>query len=132
MQLELFAQATKSKIRYKINDEARKINGIFNVEDLWSLPLEVLNDTAVALNTELQAKQISFISTETTDKVAQLKFDVVKYIIDTKLQEQTDSKLAQENQVKKQRLLELKHQRQSEKFAQLSEEEIDKQLSELE
>lgn len=132
MQLELFAQATQTKVRFKVNSEAYKVNGLLNVEDLWSLPLEVLNDIAVALDTELRAKQVSFISdVSPTDKVVQLKFDVVKYIIDYKKFKQEEYKQQREKQAEVQRLLELKHQRQSEKFAQLSEEEIDRRLAEL-
>lgn len=126
MQLELFAQATKSRLRFKSS------NGVLSTEDLWCLTLESLNDIAVVLHTELQSKQVSFISTEAVDKTTELKLNVVKYIIQAKLDELESRKQAQEKLAKKQRLLELKHQRESEKFAQLSEEEIDKQLKELE
>lgn len=130
--MELFAQAAKSKLRFQVSSDEFKIHGIVDTEDLWTLPLKVLDELAKALNSKLQENQVSFISTEVADKVVQLKFDVVKAVIDYRLEEQKAQKQTQENQAKKQRLLELKHQRQNEKFAQLSEEEIDKQLAELE
>lgn len=125
--MELFAQATKAKLRFK----SATVNGTISVEDLWGLTLTALNDIAVALVNELQTNSISFIDDSKVDKTTQLKFDVVKFIIDIKKQEQAEKLLAQENAARKQRLTELLYQKENEQLSQLSVEELRKQLAEL-
>jgi DUF1009 family protein len=68
---------------------------MLSIEDLWLLPLKTgrvtLNDIAVTAYQELQtAKVISFVSAspeQEKNDLLQLKFDVVKHIIDVRLAE---------------------------------------------
>jgi ligand-binding sensor domain-containing protein len=126
--MELFAQATKQRLRFKSN----KVAGNLSVEDLWRLDLDPLNHLAVELVKELESQQISFIDDVKTDKVTQLKFDVVKYIIDFRKQELANRQLAQETATYKQQLMELRYQKEKEQMQQMSIAEIDKKLAELE
>jgi len=123
--MELFAQATKNKLRFSTD------KGILNTEDLWNMDLVSLNDIAVQLNKQLQDREISFIDNKNTDFSLQLKFDVVRLIIETKIQERDERKLAQEKLVKKQQLIALLNQKETEQLQQLSVEDIKKQLAEL-
>ena len=84
---KIFERATILKIRYQTQ------NGILMVEDLWDLPLDSkikanLNSIAIQLNRQIKdSGEESFIGNSKVDPVLQLKFDIVKYIIDTKLSE---------------------------------------------
>ena len=84
---KIFEKATRLKIRYQTQ------NGILMVEDLWDLPLDSkikanLNSIAIQLNRQIKdSGEESFIGNSKVDPVLQLKFDIVKYIIDTKLSE---------------------------------------------
>ena len=84
---KIFEKATRLKIRYQTQ------NGILMVEDLWDLPLDSkikanLNSIAIQLNRQIKdSGEESFIGNSKVDPVLQLKFGIVKYIIDTKLSE---------------------------------------------
>lgn len=82
----LFEQASRQQLRF---DSAV---GQLTTEDLWQLPLTSVNKVsldkvAIALNTQLKNTEESFVSVGTKDKTLQLKFDIVKHIIDVRVAE---------------------------------------------
>lgn len=85
--VNIFEQASRQKLRF---DTAI---GMLSVEELWALPLTTTNgkvnldQIAVALNKELKGSEESFVSNSKRNELLQLRFDVVKYIIETRLQE---------------------------------------------
>ena len=86
----------------KLRWNAGTNKGVINTEDLWDLPLPTLNAVAVGLHRSIkEAGEVSFITESSApNKVLQLKFDVVKHIIDTKL---VEKKRAEELAVKRQK-----------------------------
>ncbi|MDU8350814.1 hypothetical protein RYA05_02780 [Pseudomonas syringae pv. actinidiae] len=84
----IFEQASRQKLRFDTGI------GLLSVEDLWNLPLSTTNSSkpnldaiAVDLNKALKGTEESFVSNKKKDAILQLKFDLVKHIIDTRMQE---------------------------------------------
>lgn len=90
----MFEKASRIKLRYSTN------RGVLSVEDLWDLSLEQLDPIAINLNKRLKESQTeSFIKTRTKDTTElELKFNIVKHIIDVKLQEQEERTVAAKKQ----------------------------------
>lgn len=134
--MNIYKEATKKHIRFNVG---RLTN--LTVEDVWNLPLTGnggtnLDALAIALNDQLKDDAPkSFVGdtrVSATAKDAQLKFDIILDIIKTK---QDEIKQATEAAVKSatiQQLRELKAKKNLEKFNDMSIEEIDEQLAELE
>jgi len=84
--MDIFEKATRKKLRFET------AKGWVSVEDLWDTPLThnkvtSLDDIAVNLDKEIkESGQGSFVKKKVSGaSVLQLKFDVVKYVIDTLL-----------------------------------------------
>lgn len=83
----IFEQASRQKLRFETSI------GLLTVEDLWTLPLTTTNnkpnldDIARELNKALKGADESFVSNKKKDAILQLKFDLAKHIIDTRLKE---------------------------------------------
>jgi hypothetical protein len=83
----IFEQASRTKLR--INTTI----GNLTVEDLWELPLTSANKVnldaiAVDLNRQIKATaEESFVKSAKKDEVLQLRFDIVKHIIETRVAE---------------------------------------------
>lgn len=85
----MFEKISRAKVRF---DSPK---GLLTVEDLWDLPLTTtrgqanLDDIARALHKQLKnGDDVSFVDTaKKSDPVVQLKFDVVKHIIEVRLAE---------------------------------------------
>lgn len=108
--MELFQQATRAKLRFN------SPQGSLSVEDLWDLPLTSktgkanLDAIGVALLRDLRSTQdtLSLVKpVESGDSTLRLQFDVVKFIIDTKVAERDEAAVKAEKAAKKQRLLEI-------------------------
>ena len=124
----MFKQATKQKLRFATN------KGYLSVEDLWDLSLPSLDKIAVALDEELAKSPRKSFITDNTPKndELELKFNIVKEIISTKMREKADKEAAKDKAAEKARLTELLAKKRSEKLESLSEEELMKRLAELE
>lgn len=130
----MFEQAARAKLRF---DSPR---GMLSVEDLWDLPLRTERDNglsldrmAVALHQEIKTTvETSFVDTPPKPNVElQLKFDIIKHVIDVKKQEEDAAKLRVERAATKARILEILARKQDEKLAQASVEELEAQLASL-
>lgn len=123
----MFKQATKQKLRFATN------KGYLSVEDLWDLSLPSLDKIAVALDEELAKSPRKSFITDNTPKndELELKFNIVKEIITTKMKEKSDKEIAKDKAAEKARLTELLAKKRSEKLESLSEEELMKRLAEL-
>lgn len=129
--MDIFQQASRIKARF---DSPK---GLLTVEDLWDLPLTSatgkanLDDIARGLHRALkETAEVSFVkpaSTKPTDD--QLCFDIVKFVIDTKMAERDAAAQETERKAKKQRILELIAKKQDETLEGKSEEEL-RQLAE--
>lgn len=121
----MFEKASRIKLRYSTN------RGVLSVEDLWDLSLEQLDPIAINLNKRLKESQTeSFIKTRTKDTI-ELKFNIVKHIIDVKLQEQEERIVAAEKKAKRQKILDLMAKKQDAELESKSYEELAKELEAL-
>lgn len=77
----IFEKASRIKLVIKAS------NGVLKVEDLWDLSLEALDAIAKSLNKQIKdGTEESYIKAKTeTNTLLQLRFDIVKHIIDVKL-----------------------------------------------
>lgn len=126
--MEMFALAAKKKLRFTTS------KGDISVEDLWDLPLTAegsrpnLDDIAKKLYKELKSgEEISFVAPKAAEsKLAQVqvKFDIVKYVIDVRLAEAEAAKKAKDTRAKNQRILELLAQKDDAELAAKSREEL--------
>lgn len=121
---ELFEKATRARLRFKV------ANGQVGTEDLWELPLERLDTLAKALNKEVkESAEESFIKTRSrASETLQLKFDVVKHVIDVKLAEKEAAKDAAERLQRKALLKEIIAKKELSGLEEKSIEDLKKEL----
>ena len=129
----MFEKASRLKLRFDTN------KGMLSVEDLWDLPLMSatnkvnLDDIARSLHRQLKNDDdVSFVNLDRkSDKIVQLKFDVVKYIIEVRLAEADAAKITRENREKKDRLLQLIAERQDDDLKNMPLDELKRMVAEL-
>lgn len=129
----MFEQATRNKLRFE------STKGPLTVEQVWDAPLTSrngfsLDDIAKQAKRELDAlSEESFVEQVSPLKsVAVLKLEVVKHIISVKLAEkEAASKRAERAELRRQ-LTEALAEKQSDTIKNMSSEEIQKRLKELE
>jgi len=133
MTMNIFEYATRNKLRFASS------RGDLTVEQLWDVPLrstDGFNLNAVAKNASKVLKDISeenFVETAKTPAHARLEnaLEVVKYIIESKLADETAAKKRAENRVEKAKLLEILAEKQDGKLSALSENELKKRIAAL-
>jgi hypothetical protein len=128
----MFEKASRLKLCFSTD------KGFLKVEDLWELPLVSttkvnLDDIARNLHKQLKSgDDVSFVNKEKkSDEIIQLKFDIVKHIIDVKLVENEAASLARTNREKKQKILELISMKKDEKLMGASLEDLEKMAESL-
>lgn len=124
-EINLFEQATRLKLRFKSN------NGNVSTEDLWDLPLSQLDDIAKGLRKELRETEDSFIEEKKSNAQLELRFEVVKHVITTKLAERDAKAQAKEKAARRQVLLEALEKKQNAALDGMSAEDIKKELEAL-
>jgi membrane-associated HD superfamily phosphohydrolase len=83
----IFEQASRQALRFDTRV------GKLSVEDLWQLPLTSANkanldEIAIELNRQIKTTaEESFVKQSKKDEVLQLRFDIVKHIIETRVAE---------------------------------------------
>ena len=127
MSKNLFEIATRNNYQFPFR-------GMINVIDLWDLPLTNLDSVFKTLNAEIKrSEEESLLNTKSTeDEEISNKIDIVKYIVNVKLAEKKAREDDKKNAEMRQRLLEIKAKREDAALENLSDEELDKALAELE
>lgn len=122
----LFEIATRQRFRFPFK-------GVISTEDLWVLPLKELDLIFKTLNAELkQVKEESLLKTKTQqDEELDMRIQIVKYIVQTKLTEEELRMKTKEKKEQKQKLLELLASKEDEDLQNKSKEEIQKMIAEL-
>lgn len=116
--------------------------GPLSVEDLWDLPLQSnktgranLDDIAKFLNKALKVsgEETSFVDNTRppADSNTQVMFDIVLDVIKTKKEENEAARLASDRAAQKQKILGILSQKQDEKLASASIEELQAALAAL-
>lgn len=94
--VNIFEQASRQKLRFQTT------RGNLSVEQLWDLPLEKgevnLYDLAENLLEEVSKKPVKKLSffkkSKNVDETAELKFEIVKHIVTTRVSEIEDKEVA--------------------------------------
>ena len=137
--IALFEVASRIKLRFSTGV------GLISVEDLWDIPLTSkigkanLDDIARNLNKSLKTADddtVSFVNksqkTGTSQvELDQLRFEIVKYVIGVRLEENEKRANAQANAEKRQRILQIMEERQENSLRNASDEELNKMLQEI-
>lgn len=123
----LFESATRSKMRFPFK-------GMISVEDLWDLSLTNLDSVFKSLNAEVKKfEEESLLHTKSKeDEEISNKIEIVKYIVNVILNEKKKRENDIKNAETRQKLLEIKAKRQNAALENMSDEELDKALAELE
>lgn len=129
--MSIFELASREKIRFNVS------KGVITTEDLWELNLESLDTIAKGLNREIRdsREDESFINARSTRTkafaTAELKFEVVKRVIEVKLEEKEKKAIALEKSQKRAQLIELIGKKELTALEGQSVEDLKKALAEL-
>lgn len=129
----MFEKASRLKLRFETS------KGNVSVEDLWDLPLQStrgaanLDDIARGLYKQLKSgDDVSFVVQERkSDETVQMKFDIVKHVIDVRIKENTAAATARANAEKKQKILSIMADREQDTLKNMPMEELRKLLDEM-
>lgn len=125
-ELNLFEVATRERYIFPFR-------GMIDVSDLWDLSLTNLDSVFKTLNAEAKkSEEESLLETKSKEnEELSNKIEIVKYIVSIKLEEKKTRENARKNAEMKQRLLEIKAKRQDAALENMSDEDLDKMLAEL-
>lgn len=125
--MNLFEVATRANYQFPFR-------GMINVIDLWDLSLTNLDSVFKSLNAEVKKfEEESLLHTKSKeDEEISNKIKIVKYIVNVKLNEKKKRENDIKNAETRQKLLEIKAKRQNAALENMSDEELDKALAELE
>lgn len=126
----VFLTATKIKLRFPSG------RGQLATEDLWDLSLKKLDEMAVAIDASVGERKTFLANPDTQVTLEQaeqsLRLEVLKEVIKTKQDENSAALAASKKRAHKEFLKSLKEKKQLAQMEDLSIEDIDKQLAELE
>lgn len=127
MSKNMFEVATREKMRFPFK-------GMISVEDLWDLSVQNLDKVFKTLNSQRkEAQEESLLNTKSSeDERLETQIEIVKYIVGVKLEEQAARIKAAENREKKQKIMALMAKKDDEAMENMSKEELQKLLDELE
>lgn len=123
----MFEVATREKMRFPFK-------GMISVEDLWDLSVQNLDKVFKTLNSQRkEAQEESLLNTKSSeDERLDTQIEIVKYIVNVKLEEQAARVKDAENKEKKQKIMALMAKKDDEAMENMSKEELQKLLDELE
>ena len=129
----IFEFATRNKLRFA------SARGELTVEQLWDVPLRSKDDFNLNLIAKAANKawkdvsEESFVETTKTMEHIRLEIalDVVKYIIDAKLDAENRAKKRADNKLEKEKLLGILAEKQAGKLSELSEKELQRRIAAL-
>jgi hypothetical protein len=129
----IFEQASRGKVRFPSD------RGDLTVEQLWDLPLQAKNGfdlDSVAKDVNCQLKAVteeSFVNigTNPAKPALELKLDIVKHIIATRIAENEAARTKAERLTEKRRLVELLGDKNDEELKGLSKEELTARIAAL-
>ena len=124
--MSIFEQASRTKFRFKTD------RGVLAIEDLWDLPLGDLDDMAVSLHKHVTDNQTrSFIKEKKEDKTLKMRFDIVKHILDVKLEEKENKTKAAVTKLQRKKLMQAIAAQEDKVLSEASVDDLKKQLKEL-
>ena len=118
--------ATRLKFRFPFR-------GMISVEDLWDLTVEQLDAVYKALNKDIkQSQEESLLSAPHVGNAdLNAKIEIVKYIFQVKQDEEAERRAAADNAIKRRRILEVLAKKQDNALENMTEEQLEAALAEL-
>lgn len=125
--MSIFEKASRAKLSFKAN------NGVLSVNDLWDLSLESLNTLAKAVNRELKlSEEENFIAVKSSvNATLELRLDILKRIIEVKLQEREAAKDASAKSERRKAILQVLSEKDDESLKNKTREELLAELDAL-
>lgn len=126
--MNIFERASRKALRFS------SVKGDLTTEQLWQLNLNALDTVARRVNTELKSiSEESFIATKPDPRKPdlELRLDILKHIIASKLADEEAAKTRAEKAAKKDLLLKALASKQNEAVANMSEAEIRAEIEAL-
>ena len=123
--MSIFEKALRKKLRIATN------RGECDVENLWDLTVEELNEIYGCLSSQVESEKKSLLETKETDSTAELAVEIVKHIVLTKVDEAKAAEKAEENKAMKQRILAIIAGKKTEELEGKSIEELNEMLNNL-
>lgn len=116
---KMFEVAVRNKFRFPFK-------GVISVEDLWDLSVQQLDGIFKTLKSqEKKAKEESLLDTRTPeDEILTAKIEIIKYIVNTKLEEAKQAERAKEAHDQKQKILGILAEKQDEDLRNKTPEEL--------
>ena len=131
--MNIFEQASRIGLRF----ESEK--GMLSTDDLWHLPLmsgrgASLDGLAIQTNARLKASVAeSFVTTKPAgDSIEELRLEILKHIIQVKLEERQKAAVAKAKADEKAKILDILARKRDQSLEAASEEELLAKLSSLE
>lgn len=123
---KLIEKAVRGKFRFPFK-------GMVSIEDLYDLSVRDLDNVFKSLNSQIKkAKEESLLDTKTKeDETLETMIEIVKYIVNVKLEEEKARTNARENKAKKQKIMEIMSAKQDEALQNKSLDELQKMLADL-
>lgn len=123
---KMFEVATRSKMRFPFK-------GMISVEDLWDISVENLDTIFKSLNSQLkQSQEESLLNKRTKhDTELDIQVEIVKYIVNVKLEEERVRLQTKEQKEKKQKIMEIIASKQDAYLQNKSLDELKNMLDEL-
>ena len=123
----MFEKAARMKLRFDYR-------GQISVEDLWDLPVEVLDKVYSGLRAGQKAfEEESLLKTVSHERsLVDLKIEIVKHIVETKLKETEARKNRAMAKMQKEKIASIIEKKKDEGLASMSVEELQKAMEELE
>ena len=129
----MYKEATRLKLRFPSN------RGELTVEQLWDLSLNSLKNIVKSMYDAKKKftkmdDELSFlegVENSEEQKLAELRYNIVKDIYTTKANENKKALSTAEKKAKKQQLLEIMQRKREQKFENMSEEELQKEIDSL-
>lgn len=127
MEVNIFEYAVRNKVRFPFR-------GLISVEDLWDLSLANLDSIYKSLNKQTkQSDEESLLSTKTdVDAELEIKINIVKYIVSTKLEERKARENETMKKIQKQKIMSAIAAKEDEVLQNSSIEDLKKMLNNIE
>lgn len=132
MTVSIFETASKMKLTFATS------KGLLDVNDLWDLPLQSsnkvnLDDMAKEINSRLKESEVvSFVTkSSSTNVIDKLRLDILKRIIEVRVQENEHKANERKNAERKQMILNALADKRVESLTNMTEDELLAQLNEL-
>jgi hypothetical protein len=124
--MSIFEKAVRTKVRFPFK-------GLVSTEDLFDLNVENLDSIFKTLNSQMkQVKEESLLATKSKqDEELDLKIEIVKYVVKTKLEEEQIRLQAKEQKEKKQKIMEILSVKQDTDLQNKSVDELKAMLDDL-